>query len=161
MRSKTQRVPPSSDAARDRMRAVRQRDTAPELALRSALHRLGLRFRVQIRPIPGVRRSADVVFPKLQLAVFIDGCFWHSCPQHGTTAKANATFWKEKLDANRLRDRGTDHTLRAAGWQVVRVWEHENALEAASRILNVVRALTPRQSTSPKRPSRRDPRGST
>lgn len=88
---------PSSDAARRRMQSVRQRDTKAEVVVRRAIFRRGFRFRVQIRPLPEVSRRADVVFTKEKVAVFVDGCFWHSCPIHGTSAKANAEFWRNKL----------------------------------------------------------------
>ncbi len=81
-----------------------------------------------------MRRRADVVFPRLRVAVYVDGCFWHSCPLHGTWPKASARWWREKLDRNRQRDEDTDRVLRAAGWTVVRVWEHEDANEAATRV---------------------------
>lgn len=85
-----------------------------------------------------MRRRADVVFPRLRVAVYVDGCFWHNCPIHGTSPKANATWWREKLDRNRQRDVDTDRVLRAAGWTVVRVWEHEDANEAATRVADAV-----------------------
>ncbi len=131
--------PPSSDAARRRMLAARQRDTAPEMALRSALHRLGLRYWVHRAPLPGIRRQADIVFPRQRLAIFVDGCFWHGCPLHGTEAKANAAFWQQKITRNRERDRETDRSFEGAGWLVVRVWEHEDPVRAAHRIERIVR----------------------
>ena len=131
--------PPSSDAARRRMLATGQRDTAPEMALRSELHRLGLRYRVHRAPLPGIRRHADIVFPRQRLAVFVDGCFWHGCPLHGTQAKANAAFWQQKIERNRERDRETDRVFDDAGWLVVRVWEHEDPVRAAHRIERIVR----------------------
>jgi DNA mismatch endonuclease (patch repair protein) len=123
------------------MVATRGRDTRPERELRSELHRLGLRFRVHRAVVPGVRREADVVFAAARLAVFVDGCFWHGCPDHGTMAKANAAFWREKIETNRQRDADTDARLRASGWRVLRVWEHEDARAAARR---VARALARR-----------------
>jgi DNA mismatch endonuclease (patch repair protein) len=132
---------PSSEDARRRMVSVRQRDTAPEVALRSALHRLGLRFRLQLRPVEGLRRSADVVFTRLRLAVYVDGCFWHGCPLHGTMAKANASFWQQKIEDNRHRDADTDRRLAEAGWTVVRVWEHEDPDTAARRIAAIALGL--------------------
>jgi DNA mismatch endonuclease (patch repair protein) len=108
------------------------------LKLRSAIFRLGLRYRVNARPIPGIRRSADVVFPRLLIAVFVDGCFWHGCPEHGTWPRANADFWREKILQNRQRDRDTDRRLRRAGWAVIRVWEHEDMDSAAERVLRAV-----------------------
>ncbi len=121
------------------MRSTRQKDTPAELALRSALHRLGLRFRLHRRLIPGVRRSVDIVFPSARVAVFVDGCFWHGCPLHGTLpAKTNRGWWKEKIEANRRRDRDTDRRLREMSWRVVRVWEHEQPEAAARKIAGVL-----------------------
>jgi DNA mismatch endonuclease, patch repair protein len=107
------------------MRACRSRDTAPELALRRRLHRLGLRFRVDCAPIEGVRRRADIVFVRSRVAVFVDGCFWHVCPRHKSTPKWNAPYWRAKLATNVRRDRDTNEKFAAAGWRVVRVWEHQ------------------------------------
>ncbi len=101
-----------------------RRDTAPELALRRELWRRGLRYRVDVAPIRG-RRRADVVFTRAKVAVYVDGCFWHRCPLHATTPRSNQEWWTAKLDANVARDRATDEELSAAGWTVVRVWEHE------------------------------------
>lgn len=122
------------------MQSNKRRDTKPELALRRAVHALGLRYRVDAKPLAELRRRADMVFPGTKVAVFLDGCFWHGCPEHHTVAKANATFWADKVSGNRERDRDTDARLSAAGWAVVRVWEHENPVEAASRVADVVRA---------------------
>jgi DNA mismatch endonuclease, patch repair protein len=124
------------------MRNTRQRDTSPELALRSALHRRGLRFYVDRSPIAGSRRRADVVFPRARVAVYVDGCFWHSCPEHGTSPRANAKWWREKLERNRQRDRDTDRNLFDVGWMVVRVWEHDDADEAATRVAAAVDGLS-------------------
>lgn len=134
-----QKIVPSSTHASTRMRANRSRDTTPELLLRSELHRRGLRFRVHLGLIPGVRRRVDLVFKSARVAVFIDGCFWHGCPRHGTWPKANAAFWRNKIEANRARDRNTDALLRAEGWRVMRVWEHEDPRLAAERIELAVR----------------------
>jgi DNA mismatch endonuclease (patch repair protein) len=120
------------------MRATRQRDTPPELALRSALHRLGLRFRVQTAPVDGLRRRADITFPRVRVAVFVDGCFWHGCPQHGTWPKQNAGWWRDKIETNRRRDADTDARLAEAGWLPVRIWAHENPEVAAARIAEIV-----------------------
>ncbi len=90
--------------------------------------------------IPGSRVRPDVVFPRLRIAVFVDGCFWHCCPTHGTVPKRNADWWVEKLERNRLRDRRVDDDLEAAGWIVVRVWEHEPSEQAAARIAKAIRA---------------------
>lgn len=130
---------PSSDEARRRMESTGQRDTAAELALRSVLHRKGLRFRVDQAPIRGVRRRADIVFRKARVAVYVDGCFWHCCPVHGTWPKANAEWWRGKLETNHARDVDTDRKLRDVGWIPVRVWEHEDPQEAADRIEQLVR----------------------
>lgn len=121
------------------MQSNKSRDTKPELALRSAVHRLGLRYRVSAKPLAGLRRTADLVFPRAKVAVFLDGCFWHGCPEHHTVAAANAKFWRYKVEGNRARDRNTDERLAEAGWVSVRVWEHEDASEAAQRVREVVR----------------------
>jgi DNA mismatch endonuclease (patch repair protein) len=104
------------------------------------VHALGLRYRVSARPIKGLRRTAELVFPRLKIAVFLDGCFWHGCEQHHTVAVMNAEYWTEKVRHNRERDRETDRSLSEAGWTVVRVWEHEDPREAAIRIHDVVAA---------------------
>ncbi|MDH2430324.1 very short patch repair endonuclease [Sphaerisporangium sp. TRM90804] len=121
------------------MQSNKGRDTRPELALRRAVHALGLRFRVSTRPLPAVRRTADIVFTRARLAVFMDGCFWHGCPKHHTVAKRNADYWATKVQTNRERDRTTDRVLQEAGWQVVRVWEHEDPVEAATRVREAYR----------------------
>jgi DNA mismatch endonuclease, patch repair protein len=123
------------------MRATRQRDTSAELLLRRILHANGLRYHVDRAVLPGVRRRVDVVFPSIRLAVFIDGCFWHCCPIHGTWPKANSAWWAAKLEANRQRDAATDQQLRAAGWRVERVWEHDSPEAAAKRITRIARML--------------------
>nr|WP_198168270.1 very short patch repair endonuclease [Herbidospora yilanensis] len=128
----------SSPAVRSVMRANRGRDTRPERALRSAVHALGLRYRVGVRPLPGVRRTADMVFTRDKIAVFLDGCYWHGCEEHYRPARKNAEFWSQKISSNRARDRETDSVLRDAGWQVIRIWEHEPAREAAARVAETV-----------------------
>lgn len=120
------------------MSRTRGRDTAPERALRSLLHRRGLRFRVDYPPVRGVRRRADIVFTRARVAVFIDGCFWHGCPVHATWPRTNAAFWKDKIETNRARDRDTDRRLEEAGWVVLRFWEHEAPEAAAERVASVV-----------------------
>ena len=122
------------------MQSNKSRDTKPELALRSAVHALGLRYRVSAKPLAGLRRTADLVFPRARVAVFLDGCFWHGCPDHHTVATANATFWAEKVRGNWARDRDTDGRLAEAGWVSVRIWEHEDPQEAAQRVQQAVRA---------------------
>lgn len=129
----------SSPGVRASMRANRGRDTAPELELRRAVHALGLRYRVSERPLKEVRRTADLVFTRAKVAVFLDGCFWHGCPVHHTVAVTNAGFWADKVTTNRRRDRDTDRRLADAGWVPLRVWEHEDPLEAAQRVAALVR----------------------
>lgn len=124
------------------MLATRQRDTDCEVALRSEVHRLGLRRRLHWA-LPGTRRRADFAFPRLRIAVMVDGCFWHGCPLHGTWPKANAAWWREKILANVTRDRDTDAKLLAAGWTVMRFWEHDDPLGAASEIAHFVRTARP------------------
>jgi len=138
-------VPTASSAvALNRMKTVRRRDTTAEVAIRRLLHAQGHRYRVDRPAINGTRRRADLIFATAHVAVFIDGCFWHSCPQHATHPKANAAWWAAKLAANRHRDADTDRQLAAAGWKVVRVWEHEAPNAAAARIARAVRARQPR-----------------
>jgi DNA mismatch endonuclease (patch repair protein) len=111
-----------------------RRDTAPEMALRRLLFARGYRYRVAY-PVPGMRRrTIDIAFTRTRLAVFVDGCFWHGCPQHGTAPKANSQWWAGKILGNRRRDEETTAALHALGWTVVRVWEHETAAAAAARV---------------------------
>lgn len=116
------------------MRANRSRDTRPELRLRRALHARGYRYRVAYRPLPELRRTADLVFTKAKVAVFVDGCFWHGCPQHHRLAKRNQEYWEEKVNRNRRRDEETDVKLAEAGWVSLRFWEHEDVASAASKV---------------------------
>jgi len=129
---------PSSEAALRRMQAARSRDTAPERALRLAIYHKGLHYRVDTRPLKELNRRADIVFRSAKVAVFVDGCFWHGCPIHGTQAKANAEFWKNKIKQNQLRDANTSKQLKRVGWRVIRVWEHEDSRKAAEKIYNIV-----------------------
>ncbi|MEV4062206.1 very short patch repair endonuclease [Nonomuraea dietziae] len=133
----------SSEGVRRSMQANRGRDTKPELALRRAAHALGLRYRVSVRPLPAIRRTADMVFTKAKVAVFLDGCFWHGCPEHHTKSATNADYWTEKVHRNRARDAETDQLLAASGWRVVRVWEHEDPVASAERIAEQVRLGLP------------------
>lgn len=130
----------SSAEVRRRMEGQRRRDTKPEVELRSRLWAIGLRYRVDHKVLPGLRRRADIAFLGPRVAVFVDGCFWHRCPEHGTTPRANREWWEQKLGRNVERDRDTDERLAAAGWLVVRVWEHHAVDEAVVRIEHAVRA---------------------
>ena len=126
---------------RRRMQLQRERDTQPELALRRALHRRGLRYRVDRQIVPGTRRRADIVFSGPRVAVFVDGCFWHGCPDHGNAApKTNTRYWLSKIEGNQARDRDTDARLIEAGWRVVRFWEHEDVEAAAEHVVALVRS---------------------
>jgi DNA mismatch endonuclease, patch repair protein len=129
----------SSKAVRASMQSNKGRDTGPEMRLRSAVHALGLRYRVSARPLPGLRRTADLVFRGPKVAVFLDGCFWHGCPVHHTRAATNADYWEAKVVRNRARDRETDASLRAEGWLPLRFWEHEDPAEVALKIQTAVR----------------------
>ncbi len=129
---------PSSDAARRRMQATRQKETAPEQLLLAELARLGLDYRVDEPPLPGMRRRADVLLPEPRVAVYVDGCFWHGCPTHGTWPKANAAFWRQKIEANRRRDADTNRRLTDAGWLAMRFWEHDDPVAAAEVIAGAV-----------------------
>jgi DNA mismatch endonuclease (patch repair protein) len=124
------------------MKSNRRTDTKPEVSLRSALHRLGLRFRKDHRiDVEGVRVRPDIVFPRARVVVFVDGCFWHRCPQHGQMPRANRGYWEPKLARNVERDRQADVMLGAAGWTVVRVWEHET-LEASVALITAALAAS-------------------
>jgi DNA mismatch endonuclease (patch repair protein) len=105
--------------------------TGPEMLIRRELHRRGLRFRVNHRDLPG---RPDVAFTRVKLAVFIDGCFWHMCPQHASMPKNNADWWRTKLERNVARDREKDALLADVGWEVVHVWEHEGPMAVADAI---------------------------
>ena len=120
------------------MQGNRSSDTTPERAVRSALHRRGVRFRKNARPVAALRCSADVVFSRSRVAVFIDGCYWHGCPIHGTSPSTNAAYWRAKLDANVARDRRNDSELAALGWTVLRFWEHEDPESVADQIAAAV-----------------------
>lgn len=130
--------PASSPGVSARMSRARRRDTAPEVAIRREAHRRGLRYRVDA-PLPGLsRRRADMVFSRRKVAVFVDGCFWHSCPQHATIPTANREWWVAKLARNQERDQDTNRHLRDIGWTVLRFWEHEDPLLAVDVIERTV-----------------------
>lgn len=119
----------------------RSRDTKPELAVRRLVHAAGLRYRVDIAPLRDRRRlRADLVFTSVKVAAFVDGCFWHGCPQHHTVAKTNAEFWAAKVEGNRARDERVNAALAEAGWTVLRFWEHEEPAAVATAIVDVVRS---------------------
>lgn len=129
---------PSSPSVSARMSKQVSKDTAAELSVRRLLHAAGLRYRVEY-PVPGMkRRRIDVAFTSVKVAVLIDGCFWHGCPEHATQPKSNAEWWRQKLDRNIARDTETKEHLAAAGWEVLRFWEHEAPDDVALRIASVV-----------------------
>lgn len=132
---------PSSPGVSARMSRQGRRDTAPELAVRRLLHASGHRYRVNA-PVPGMpRRTVDIVFSRAKVAVFLDGCFWHGCPQHATEPKANSDWWRQKLDRNMVRDRETTTHLAGAGWTVLRFWEHEDPQAVAAAVAATVIAI--------------------
>jgi DNA mismatch endonuclease (patch repair protein) len=127
------------------MSATRGRDNLRELAVRSALHRHGFRFRIHLKLLKGLQRTADIAFPSFKIAIFLDGCFWHGCPIHGTWPKNNAKWWRDKILANRERDHDTDRKLKANGWSVVRIWEHEDADVVVKRLVHLLKARDARR----------------
>lgn len=136
---------PSSKEASRRMAKVGQKDTDAELALRRELHRRGLRYRVGFVVSTKPRRVADIAFPRQKVAIFVDGCFWHGCPQHASWPKKNADFWKEKIEANRRRDADTNERLSSAGWKVLRFWEHEPVIESSTMIEDLIIEISDRR----------------
>lgn len=127
----------SSEGARSTMRANRRRDTKSELRVRALLHANGLRYRVDFAPGSDRRRRADIVFTRARLAVFIDGCFWHGCPEHFVSPKSNADYWVPKIETNRRRDLDTTAQLESEGWTVLRYWEHDDPQSVAEAIIRV------------------------
>ena len=140
---------PQRQAANPKMHAkfsaLARKDTSPELAVRRALHRAGLRYRVEYRVQGLPRRRVDIAFPRKRVAVFVDGCFWHGCPEHRKPPATNHSWWQWKMETNRNRDRDTDTRLAELGWTVLRIWEHESVDGALVRILD---ALTKNQMPS-------------
>ncbi len=123
------------------MRGNRRRDTGPELAVRRLVHAAGLRYRVDYAPLPTHRRlKADLVFTRRRIAVFVDGCFWHGCPQHYVASKTNPDYWEPKIAANAERDIRSTALLVDAGWTVLRFWTHTPAAEIAAAVVETVRA---------------------
>ncbi|MER7315393.1 very short patch repair endonuclease [Streptomyces halstedii] len=138
----------SSAARRRNMQAIRSRDTKPERLIRQLVHAKGLRYRVAAKPLPDLRRTADMVFRPAKVAVFIDGCYWHGCPEHYVSPRTNPVYWSDKVTRNMARDRDTDERLTEAGWIVLRFWEHENPTNCANHISATVESR--RQDVKPK-----------
>ena len=128
----------SSQRVANVMRGNRSRDTAPELSVRRLLHARGRRFRVNLRPVASLRRTADIVFTRHRIAVFIDGCYWHGCPEHHTTPKTNTAYWSAKVQGNRDRDVRVGALLADTGWTVLRFWEHQDPAAVAAAIIDAV-----------------------
>ena len=133
-------VPPASSPGRRRnMQAIKAKDTTPEVVVRSALHRMGFRFRKHQRPVPSLRCTADVVFTRQRVAVFINGCYWHGCADHSAVPRTNTGYWSAKISGNVERDARNNKALTDAGWLVLRFWEHEapvDVVQAVARVLN-------------------------
>jgi DNA mismatch endonuclease, patch repair protein len=128
----------SSAVRRLNMQAIRSRDTKPERLIRRLVHAGGLRYRVAAKPLPSLRRTADLVFRPTKVAVFIDGCYWHGCPEHYVPPKTNPDYWSGKVAGNMARDRDTNQRLAEESWTVLRFWEHESPEDCARTILRVV-----------------------
>ncbi|MFC5033451.1 very short patch repair endonuclease [Streptomyces sp. So13.3] len=128
----------SSEARRRNMQAIRSRDTKPERAIRRLVHAHGLRYRVDARPLTNLRRTADLVFRPARVAVFVDGCYWHGCPEHYVPPRTNSGYWSGKVAGNIARDRDTDRQLADAKWTVLRFWEHESSAVCADKIIATV-----------------------
>ncbi|WP_069172941.1 very short patch repair endonuclease [Streptomyces griseus] len=129
---------PSSPGVSARMSRQARSDTAPEVAVRKLLHASGYRYRLNERVPSMPRRTIDIAFTRAKVAVFLDGCFWHGCPEHATQPKSNAEWWRDKLERNVARDAETNEHLVAAGWTVLRFWEHQPPDEVAERVAEVV-----------------------
>lgn len=134
----------TTPATRRSMQGNRSRDTKPELELRRALHRMGLRYRVCTRPLPKLRRTADIVFRPSKVAVEVRGCFWHGCPEHHRLPTANQPYWQAKVTRNVERDQETQAALEAAGWLLIVVWEHEDLQAAADKVAEAVTQRRPK-----------------
>ncbi|MFC4495936.1 very short patch repair endonuclease [Streptomyces ovatisporus] len=136
----------STASRRRNMQAIRSRDTKPEWKVRRLVHAQGLRYRVCARPLADLRRTADMVFRPAKVAVFIDGCYWHGCPQHYVAPRTNSNYWSDKVRRNIIRDQDTDSRLAEAGWTVLRFWEHESPDACALQIVATVSSLRPQRS---------------
>lgn len=136
-----------------RMSRIRGRDTAPEMKVRRELHRRGLRYRVNFKPVSTLKRTVDIAFTRQRVAVLIDGCFWHGCPEHFRPAKGDQRgFWAAKIAENQRRDRDSTRAFTLAGWTVLRFWEHTNPVEVADKVENeVIKRSVSRQSPSERR----------
>jgi len=131
------------------MQSNKGRDTKPELAVRTLLHAAGLRYRVNFRVVP--RRTVDIAFTGLKIAVFIDGCYWHGCPEHYQRPAINQRFWDEKVVRNRARDTETTELMTDLGWTVLRFWEHERPPDVAKSIVGAVTDARAKPNASPHR----------
>ena len=120
------------------MSKVMQKGTDVEVALRREMHRIGLRYRVNYEVLKQPRRVADIAFPGRKIAIFVDGCFWHGCPEHATWPKRNTELWRQKIETNRLRDADTNERLRSIGWTVLRFWSHESPYDSARVVADMV-----------------------
>ena len=146
IRKEVPTVPPAPPASSNRARKVmlgNRSESSVERELRSVLHKSGLRFRKHMAPLKGLRCKPDIVFPRRRIAVFVDGCFWHSCPQHRSAPKANSQWWRTKLEANVARDRRNDAALVHAGWTVLRFWTHQSIEDMADVVLRAVEVADP------------------
>jgi DNA mismatch endonuclease (patch repair protein) len=142
------KIPPSSPEVSRRMAKVRQKGTDAEVALRRQLYRIGLRYRIDYEVLKKPRRVADIAFPGRRIAIFVDGCFWHGCPEHGSWPKRNAEFWRQKIETNRWRDADTNERLRSLGWTVLRFWSHESPTDAAGVVANLVAMIDLKRRTA-------------
>lgn len=134
------RPTPSSEQVSQQMKRMPRKDSVPEVRLRRELHSRGLRFRVNLRGLPG---TPDIAFTRAKIAVFVDGCFWHRCPEHGVLPKANRDWWREKLDRNVERDKRKDGELEDLGWLSIHVWEHDDPSTVADEIEQAWRVQRP------------------
>jgi DNA mismatch endonuclease (patch repair protein) len=146
---------PLSSTIRTRMQNTAQRDTQPERAVRALLETAGVVLIANRAPLPGMKSTADIVIPHSRVAVFLDGCFWHGCPEHGTLPTNNQVWWRDKIAANRRRDSRISTELEATGWIALRIWEHEDPSAAAQRIRKVVARRSARPDQARPRARRR------